>query len=315
MSAQCPLASSASVWRTVSGCLILACALVALPAAAGLDSWPRCIDVTFTGNGVTGLPPLTYRWEVSNGLTFSGNPGVLNTALLPVGSYSARLRVTNAFGQALSLPYFFSIERLAFTGTPVWTNLGGRVVEFQAQTTGATEYRWEWGDGTFSPWIVGCDGQVERHTYLTTGTYAARLHIRNCVDGTLVSAPFTVTVTQEQQLAVLTFEAFCPFGFCVFDVGEEIFFTTLVQGAPSTYAYDWNGDGLTDQVTSQPVLSHTYFQPGAYVPRLTISRGTQAASLGHHLPITVLGASNLIFADGFETGTTSAWSITVGRRP
>ena len=281
-------------------------------AGSGLDSWPKCVDVTFTGQGVTGLPPLTYTWEVSNGTRFFGNPGTLYTEVLDPGAYSAQLAVSNAYGTRRSLPVLFSIESLSPGPTPVWTNLGSRVVELQAQATGATEYQWVFGDGVTSAWIQGCLGRTVTHTYPAVGTYSARLRVRNCEDPQQNGSVFTVDVADELQLAVLVWAAFCDLGFCFFDTSESVFFTTLVQGNPTTYSYDWDGDGLTDEVSAVPIASHIYHRAGTYLPRLTITRGTQVSTYLHQLPLVVLQASGPIFADGFESGTTAAWSLTVG---
>ena len=99
-----------------------------------------------------------------------------------------------------------------------------------------------------SPWLVGCQGFRTTHTYPAAGSYTARLEVRNCEDPVQTSANFVITVTEQPQLAVLVFEAFCPLGFCLFETDEPVFFTTLVQGQPTVYAYDWNGDGLTDEL-------------------------------------------------------------------
>jgi hypothetical protein len=130
----------------------------------------------------------------------------------------------------------------------------------------------------------------------------------------LLSAPFPVEISTEPPLAILEFAADCPFGFCLFDTSEPIAFTTQVQGDPTTFAYDWNGDGLTDQITSQAVTTHAYATAGTYRPRLTISRGTTAVSFLHVDFLIVLpgsGGTGVIFADGFESGNTSAWSRVV----
>jgi hypothetical protein len=279
---------------------------------AGLPSWPPCIDVTFTGHDVTGLPPFTFTWEVSNGFRFYGNPGVLDTAALPPGFFSLRLLATNAYGTGQSQPVFFTIEALQTITAPSWENLGGLAVQFVAHTEGAVEYQWEWGDGTTSPWLPGCDGSQPVHTYPAAGTYTARLRARNCRDPVLLGAPFPVTVTEEAQLAILDWHAVCPFGFCIFDLGEAIAFVHSVQGSPTTYAYDWNGDGITDQLAEAPVPAHAYPQQGTFTPRLTVSRGTQVATFLHAVPIFIQPGTGALFADGFESGDLSAWSLVVG---
>ena len=292
------------------------CAGSAVASPSGLNSWPKCIDVAFTGMGIRGRPPLTYTWEVSNGLRFFGNPGTLSTQALAPGSYTAQLVVSNPWGSGRSFLVPFSIEPLRFTGSPVWANLGGRVVEVTARAEGATEYRWRWGDGQVSPWLSGCAGARTTHTYPAAASYSARLEIRNCEDPAQTSSSFTVTVTDQPQLGVLVFEAFCPHSFCLFETGEPVFFMTLVLGSPTQYIYDWNGDGLTDQVSALPVVSQAYSHSGIYTPRLTITLGTVSATFVHDRPLLVLPASEPgeIFADGFESGTTSVWSLVVGER-
>lgn len=282
-----------------------------------LYSWPQCVPVTLTAEGVTGLPPLTFSWRFSNGLQRTGNPHTFDTALFDPGLHSFQLTVTNAYGSTTRPAEFFFIEELHFLQPPGYEHLGNGLVRFSANVEGAVEYRWTFGDGTVSPWLPGCDGYRAEHTYADPGTYTAQLQARNCKDPVLVSPPFGVEVSAEPPLAILEFAADCPFGFCLFDTGEPIAFTTQVQGDPITYAYDWDGDGLTDQITSQAVATHAYAVAGTYRPRLTISRGMTAVSFLHVDFLIVLpggGGTGAIFADGFESGDTSAWSGGVGER-
>ncbi|HEX4956396.1 MAG TPA: PKD domain-containing protein [Thermoanaerobaculia bacterium] len=291
-----------------------ACAGSASAAEGLFASFPPCIDATFTGSGISGLPPFTYAWEVSNGYRFFGNPGVLNTAALPAGFYSARLAATNAYGTGRSAPFFFTIEALRFVSSPTCTNQGNRTARCTAVTEGATEHRWDWGDGTLSPWLVGCPGRDQSHTYAAAGTYSVRLRLRNCRDPLQVSVPVSVTVTASSPLQIVEFAADCPGGFCLFDVGEAVPFRHQVQGSPTTCAYDWDGDGFTDQVAGAAVATHVYSLPGSFTPRLTVTAGTQTASAAVPLPVIVFPSGPVpLFADGFESGTTQRWSLTVGK--
>lgn len=81
-------------------------------------------------------------------------------------------------------------------------------------------------------------------------------------------------------LAIITFKADCPFGFCTFDSGQTITFTVIFEGSPQTYEYDWNSpDGLFRNVvqsSSTPIGSHAYATPGVYKPVLRILRGAEA---------------------------------------
>lgn len=282
------------------------------PRQLGIPAWPPCIDVTLEGHDITGRPPLTFTWEISSGLTLSGNPAVLDTTLLAPGFHQAQLRVTNDTGSATSPAIYFVIESLAAGPAPSHENLGGRRVQFEAHAQGATAYHWSWGDGTQSGWLPGCDGALPVHTYPAAGTYSARLEVRNCRDGTRTSGPFPVLVTDEVELAILDFAADCPDGFCIFDSGQAIAFHHQLQGGPTTYAYDWDGDGLTDEIAGAPVPTHAYPLPGTYTPRLTVTRHLAVDSFAHALPLFIQPApgGETLFADGFESGGTSAWSAT-----
>ncbi|HEX4953885.1 MAG TPA: ATPase, T2SS/T4P/T4SS family [Thermoanaerobaculia bacterium] len=239
---------------------------------------------------------------------------LLDTVALPAGFYSARLAATNVHGTGYSAPFFFSIESLRFASGPSCTNQGNRTARCTATTEGATEHRWDWGDGTLSPWLVGCPGRDQTHTYAAAGTYSVRLRIRNCRDPLQVSGRTSVTVTASSPLNIVEFAADCPGGFCLFDVGEAVPFRHQVQGSPTTYAYDWDGDGFTDQVAGAPVATHSYSAPGSFTPRLTVTAGTQTASAAVPLPVIVFPSGTVpLFADGFESGTTQRWSLTVGK--
>jgi len=270
------------------------------------------VDVTFTANGVTGRPPITFTWEVSSGYRFFGNPGVLSTQNLPAGSYTLRLAATNSAGTTRTLPLAFSIEPLRSLTPPACTDLGNRTAACSANTEGAVEYRWTWGDGNVSAWTAGCPGAHPSHTYAAAGTYTARLEARNCRDGTISPASFAVTVTSQAPLAIPVFAAVCS-PFCLFHVGETVSFNLTTQGNPTTYAYDWDGNGTTDQVSSAPVATHRFTAPGSFRPRLTVSRGTQAVSASVPIPLFIQPASGPIFADGFESGSTGRWALVVGQ--
>jgi PKD repeat protein len=278
-----------------------------------LQTWPPCIDVAFEAHDVTGIPPFTFVWEISNGLRLPGNPATLLTQQLPAGFYSAQLAVTNPFGTSRNLaPIYFTIEDLRFAAGPSCQPAGNRAVLCDAGTEGAVEHQWEWGDGQISNWRAGCPGRHGTHTYARPGTYTVRLRARNCRDGA-ITRTLTVQVTQEAPLDLVDFAALCPTGFCLFTAGQAVGFRHTVNGTPQTWAYDWNGDGLVDQVAGTSVASHVYPAAGTYWPRLTVTQGTQVDSAVVPIPVTVLPGSSAIFADGFESGGLSRWSQVVSR--
>jgi PKD repeat protein len=93
-----------------------------------------------------------------------------------------------------------------------------------------------------------------------------------------------------------SFTATCPFGICIFEVGQAIPFTDQSQGNPTTWSYDWDGDGVfEDAGRVTPRTSHTYFSPGTYSPRLRVARDGDTSEYTHG-SITIQGSLQARFA-------------------
>jgi PKD repeat protein len=84
-------------------------------------------------------------------------------------------------------------------------------------------------------------------------------------------------------------------------------FSDLSKGGVTGYAWDF-GDGATSTLASP---AHTYAAAGTYTVQLTVTGGTLQHTLVKTGYITVQPYSDLIFADGFESGSLSAWSSAV----
>ncbi len=78
----------------------------------------------------------------------------------------------------------------AFSGIPL-SGIAPLTVQFTSTSTGASDYSWDFGDGTTSP------AQNPRHTYLTAGLYSVTLIARDICTGTESTATMShfVTVT------------------------------------------------------------------------------------------------------------------------
>ncbi len=252
------------------------------PLADFLDTAPSylpCERPTFTANGLTGKPPLTLTWLLDNRTSFSVNPLTLDTATIPAGSHTLTARLTNAHGAATrAVP--FSVQPLAFLLPPTHDNLGSNTARLRANTSGATEWRWVWGDGTSTAWLAGCPGYAPTKQYARPGTYSVQLFARNCRDAAIQTV-FPVTVTQTLAARVLSFLAACPFTFCIFPANTPIRFDQTFAGAPTVYRYDWNGDGVFEQISPVPVTSHAYPAPGLYTPRVQVADATATSTLDH----------------------------------
>lgn len=273
-----------------------------------LPSYPPCFEVTLTAD-TSGAPPLTHLWTLPTGTILTGNPLVLDTELLPTGFNTIDLTVSNHAGTA-SLPVTLVVEDLAFTAPPSFTLTTETTVAALANTTGATQWRWSWGDGTVSPWTSGCPGYAPSHTYPAPGTYQVIVEARSCRAG-----PITATGTLDVGGAppvdlIEDFRVLCPTSpFCTFAVGDVLSFATVLNHPPDSYIYDWDGDGFDDEASAAAVLEHVYSEPGYYTPRLTVLAGQAVDRQFHPAPIEILAASSLLFDHDFEAGTLAGWTV------
>jgi PKD repeat protein len=270
-----------------------------------VPSYPPCFEVTYTADA-TGAPPLTFTWTLPDGTTLSGNPLTLDTGLLSTGFNAIELEVTNGAG-AVIYPVSLVVEDLAFTAPPKFTPADETTIAAVANTTGATEWRWSWGDGTVSPWTTGCAGYAPTHTYPAPGLYTVSVEARSCRSGPL-TATGILDLGGATTPLIETFEAVCLTApFCTFDAGEIVAFRTIVSASPDAYLYDWNADGFDDEVSATPAASHVFVTPGFYTPRLTVLAGTASDRRDHEAPIQIVLGSTLLFDHDFENGSLAGW--------
>ena len=272
--------------------------LSAAPAVASASASPAsplvCQPVTLTASGITGKAPVAVSWQVLDGAnqpvgSGATNPYSWSSLGRPAGAYRAVATVTNGTGSA-SATATFSLAPLpalpaAGTFAPTRDAFAAGTVQFHLAAVGATEWRWDFGDGTVTGWIADpASGANPVHTYATAGSYPVRAWVRNCAvapEG-VASAVLPVTITATGPLAITTFQAQGCQIFCDFPVGQEIPFVHQVDGNPTAYQYDWDGNGTFEQTSATPVTSHAYDAAGQYVPVLRLQRGTELSTPRAH---------------------------------
>ena len=274
-------------------------------------SYSQCVELSLAAD-VTGRPPLVVEWVVSSSLVLQGADVVLDTRSLSPGLHPIRVRAENSAGVSESVVYL-GIEELRWTAGIEWAAIGDNEVVVRALAKGATEIRWIWGDGTSTGWQSWCAGEVQQHRFAVAGSYVVRAEIRTCVTGPLATTS-DVAVQAGGPPRITRFEPVCgsDLGSCEIQTGEAVDFVLLVEGTVSgaAYLYDWNGDGVDDQVASAPITSHRYLAAGLYWPRVTVLSGSLSDQARTPLPIAVFGQSarDIIFEDGFESGLTG-WRV------
>lgn len=298
--------------------------------AANISNALVCQAITFEASGVSGRPPLDFDWEILDDLSVplvpqpaldispNGQSATWDTSAgtpPAAGDYRGRLTVTNSAGSDAATSPLVSLAQpapLAFNGpggAPT-ASISFGSVDFDAQSQGAAQWCWTFGDGT--PEQCSTDpvgGPTPSHEYNATGTYQVTVEISNCIEpDPLVSAPLEVVITEVSPLEIITFRAQCPFGVCSFTTADNITFTHQVEGDPNFYDYDWDGDGdYEDNNNTSPVTSHRYTTAGTYQPVLRVRRGSQSDIFTHvlELDVTTGGGSGTprLTITGPTTGT------------
>lgn len=285
------------------------CDWAARAGSGGIPAYPPCFEVELAAD-VTGLPPLTFTWTLPGGAVLTGNPVTVDTGLLSEGFQEIRLRVSGPAG-VVEHPVHLVVESLGFSGAPSLTTLGDGRVEMRANTTGATEWRWSWGDGSGTGWLSGCAGYAPNHAYPGPGFYEVTVEARSCRGGP-VSWSGLLEVRDTAAPSIERFRVVCATTpFCTFEVGEVVPFEVEASGVVAVYAYDWDGDGVDDELAGAPVTEHRYERAGFFLPRLTVI-GVGAADLAIlEAPVAIVEGSggDAIFSDGFESGDLSRWTV------
>jgi hypothetical protein len=89
--------------------------------------------------------------------------------------------------------------------------------------------------------------------------------------------------------AALEFQArLCPFGFCEFATGTEIFFSQAFAGTPSEYRYDWTGSGVFTDRSPTPIKSHVYTTAlGVMTPAVQVVGASVVSTLAQPTPMYI----------------------------
>lgn len=228
-----------------------------------------CIGTPLTFLNLSTGVPLTSSWDFGDGGTANvTHPAHTYTA---AGVYTVKLVVTTNQGGCkdsitkVALITVVDNPVASFTISDTLVCPGVPPVIFTSTSTGATNYKWNFGNGNISllpnPQII----------YTQAGNFPVTLVVTNangCKDtATAVvhvlgySGAFTYTPLQDC----------APF---------QVSFTAQVPNI-SSYIWDFN-DGNTLQ-TTVPTATHTYTTPGAFIPRLILTSsvlGCQATSIG-----------------------------------
>lgn len=232
--------------------------------------------VPFTANFTNSSTGATsYAWSFGSGTSTAINPSFIYNAL---GIYNVSLIATNASGckDTVTRNNYIKLQAPVgtLTATPTATCINSNV-QFTSSVAAplyATNYRWDFGDGSS---IVNCAScSTQSHAYTGTGTYNVQLIITTAT-GCFDTIQQTITISAKPTANFTgTPLTICP--------DATVNFTNTSTGATS---YNWSfGDGFS-AVTTNP--GHTYDNTGTYNVTLIASNNGCRDTLTRTAYVTV----------------------------
>jgi PKD repeat protein len=242
------------------------------------------MDVQSTGSNAARIFASSL-YPAANGTTANHGPVVELEYLPPAGLYSA-FSATPDTGMS---PLTVQFTDLTFTSDP----------------GGVTSWAWDFdNDG-----VVDSTAQNPTHTYNNCGTYTVSLTTTDSLN-----APSTLTRTN----LITTDVVDADFTFTVIAPGI-VQFTDTTAPAATSWAWDFDGDGVTDSTLQNPV--HVYVGGGLVNVSLTASRlcgpadsKTQQLIPTPHILTTFAGGNGLSASgsgNAFDVNVTNPNGITI----
>lgn len=247
------------------------------------------LDVTIT-NTSTINPGDTWAWDFGNGNTSTAqNPAnEMFTTVLNDTVYNVQLIITSADGCIDSVTQTVTVHPLPVADFNIVpdTACANDIISYLNNSTGATTYAWDFGDGNTTTAIS------PTHSYTNQGTYTVELIAYtgfNCTD----------TVYHNVVIDSIPGADFTPTIECV---GDSTQFTDISTGGAVSWAWNF-GDGSPVDNSQNPV--HLYAASGTYNVQLTV---TNPAGCLHTTTIAVV--VNDVPVANFTTNPTCLGSIT-----
>jgi len=139
-------------------------------------------------------------------------------------------------------------------------------VQFTDASTGSiTGYAWDFNnDGVIDSML-----QNPSFIYTSPGKFTVKLTVTNAAGSS--------TSTKKNYIRVVAMKADFVADYTRVSISQEVHFTDLSTGAPTSWAWDFNDDGVTDSTSQNP--SYTYNTAGRYTVKLTVTNEYDSKSV------------------------------------
>ncbi len=226
-------------------------------------------------------PDGTIKWKYSIPLLTGCSPAIDSDGTLYIGSKDG-----NVYAFENVVDFTTDAREVEAGQTSIqFTGSSGRTV---------SEWRWDFGDGTTS---------TERnpsHLYGSAGTFTVNLTVTEESTGEMFTAskPAYITVRSKP---VADFTANVTSG----DAPLAVQFTDASTGNPTSWAWDFENDGVVDSTEQNP--QHTYTTEGTYTVNLTVTNaaGSDAEVKTDYITVTGGGSGGVAPVANFTANVTS----------
>jgi PKD repeat protein len=220
-------------------------------------------EVHFADSSISAF---SWLWNFGDGTT-STDPNPVHTYTSP-GSYTVTLVTHDTTGcQSIyshPVPFTVQAQPAAQFQIPVNSGCAPFALPVINNSTGATSWHWDFGDGNTS------SAQAPNHIYTQPGNYLVSLIAFNgqgCSDTMTASVPVNVIETPVASFTVSAATGCAP---------ATITFNNLTSGSDSTTTWLWNfGNGSTSTLASP---SFTYTSAGVYNITLTATNSQMCSN-------------------------------------
>jgi PKD repeat protein len=225
---------------------------------------PLTVHFTDTSTG----SPDEWAWDFNNDGNIDSTVQNPSYTYINSGSYSVKLTASNADGSDTRLKSDFitvtspAVPPVAnFAGTPV-SGTTPLAVQFTDQSTGTVNsYTWDFNnDG-----VIDSTVKNPGYTYDTAGTYSVNLTVTGPGGADSEVKTNYITVTTQSAAPVAGFTGTPVSGTAPLSVQ----FTDQSTGSVTSYAWDFNNDGIIDSTAVNP--GYSYQTAGTYSVKLTVT--------------------------------------------
>jgi PKD repeat protein len=252
--------------------------IVTAPQAGfNLDAGAGCVPAEVAFENTSSANATSYQWSFPGGVPETStlpNPTVTYAA---PGAYEVMLITGNAAGTSMltqTLTVITAPQAASFDFA-----VNGTTVQFSGDAAGATEYRWDFGDGADSP------SQNPEHTYGADGDYIVTFTASNAC-GSITTID---TVTISNALPAVNFSAVLRRGCAPFEV------QFINQSSDNAQSFLWLMPGAEPATSTEADPVAVYNQPGVYSVTLTATNAAGAASIARMDFIEILAQPEAAF--------------------